>query len=394
MSGDELSYNKRGVSASKEDVYKAVSRLDKGLFPNAFCKIYPDYLSDDPNWCSIVHADGAGTKSSLAYLYWKDTGDISVWKGIAQDSIVMNTDDLICAGATGPYLFSSIINRNKHLIPAEVLEQIISGTAEFMDLMKAHGIEMHYMGGETADIGDIVRTVSVDSTITCRMKRAGVVKNEIQPNDIIIGLASYGKSNYETEYNSGIGSNGLTSARHDVLHHSYFKKYPETYDSQTAEDLLYAGSKKVTDNFEDLPMNVGKLLLSPTRTYAPVIKKILEKFSEHIHGIIHCSGGGQRKVLHYVDKLHIIKDNLFPLPPVFKLIQQESQTSWKEMFQVFNMGHRMEIYVEEKMAHSIIDIAASFDIEASIVGRCEAAAEKKLTIQSEAGNFEYTSGSK
>jgi phosphoribosylformylglycinamidine cyclo-ligase len=292
---EELKYNQRGVSASKEDVYKAISGLDKGLFQNAFCKIYPDYFSNDPDWCSIVHADGAGTKSALAYLYWKETGDLSVWRGIAQDAIVMNTDDLLCAGATGPFLFSSIINRNKPLIPAEVLAEIIGGTNDFMELMKSFGITIQYMGGETADLGDVVKTITVDSTISCRIQRARVIKNEIQPTDVIIGLASFGKATYESEYNSGIGSNGLTAARHDVLDHAYFKKYPETFDGHTNEELVYSGTKKVTDKFEEAPLNAGKLLLSPTRTFLPVMKAILEKFSEHIHGLIHCSGGGQKK---------------------------------------------------------------------------------------------------
>lgn len=385
----DLKYNQRGVSASKEDVYTAISGLDKGLFPNAFCKIFPDHFSNDPYWCSIVHADGAGTKSSLAYLYWKETGDASVWSGVAQDSIVMNTDDLICAGATGPFLFSSIINRNKHLIPAEVLQEIISGTADFLELMNELGGEIHYMGGETADLGDIVKTITVDSTISCRMRRADVIKNEIPAGDVIIGFASSGKATYEKEYNSGIGSNGLTAARHDVLDHFYYSKYPETFDNNTSASLIYSGSKKVTDVFENAPLNVGKLLLSPTRTYLPVVKKILEKFGADIHGMIHCSGGGQKKVLHYTDKLHIIKDNLFPLSPVFKLIQQESKTPWQDMYQVFNMGHRLEIYTEEKNAAAMIDIAAGFEIDAKIIGRCVASTEKKLSIESEFGSFQY-----
>lgn len=386
---DELKYNQRGVSASKEDVYKAISGLEKGLFPNAFCKIYPDHFSGDPEWCSIVHADGAGTKSSLAYLYWKETGDLSVWSGIAQDSIVMNTDDLVCAGATGPFLFSSIINRNKHLIPAEVLGEIISGTAEFMERMKEHGVEIHYMGGETADLGDVVRTVTVDSTISCRMPRSKVIKNEIFPGDIIIGLASSGKAVYEEAYNSGIGSNGLTAARHDVLDHVYYSKYPETFDGNTGAQLIYSGSKKISDAFENAPLNAGKLLLSPTRTYLPVMKKVLEKFHDSIHGLIHCSGGGQKKILHYVNKIHILKNNLFPLPPVFKLIQQESQTPWEDMYQVFNMGHRLEIYTEETNAGPIIDLAAGLGIEAKVIGKCLPSEEKQLTIESEFGSFLY-----
>ena len=391
MSSKDLKYNQRGVSASKEDVYTAISKLDKGLFPNAFCKIFTDHFSNDPDWCSIVHADGAGTKSSLAYLYWKETGDTSVWKGIAQDSIVMNTDDLICAGATGPFLFSSIINRNKHLIPADVLTEIISGTAAFMNLMQQHGIAIHYMGGETADLGDVVKTITVDSTISCRLPRAHVIKNEIPAGDVIVGFASSGKATYENEYNSGIGSNGLTAARHDVLHHSYFLKYPETFDYNTSEALIYSGSKRVTDAFEDASLNVGKLLLSPTRTYLPLVHKILEKYASDIHGMIHCSGGGQKKILHYVDKLHIIKNNLFPLPPVFKLIQQESETPWQDMYQVFNMGHRLEVYTSKKIAAALIDIAASFEIEARIIGHCTPAHTKKLTIDSEFGTFDFSS---
>jgi phosphoribosylformylglycinamidine cyclo-ligase len=382
-------YNLRGVSSSKEDVHSAIIGLDKGLFPNAFCKIYPDYFSGEPDYCSIVHADGAGSKSSLAYLYWKETGDLSVWKGIAQDAIVMNTDDLICAGSTGPFLFSSIINRNKHLIPAEVLSEIISGSAEFMQQMKDYGIEIHYMGGETADLGDVVKTITVDSTISCRMRRDHVVANNIQPDDVIIGFSSSGKAEYEKTYNSGIGSNGLTAARHDVLNHEYFSKYPETFDSTTAEDLIYSGSKKVMDAFAEAPLNIGKLLLSPTRTYLPVMKPILEKFYDCIHGIIHCSGGGQKKVMHYVDKLHIIKNNLFPTPPVFKLIQQESGTQWREMFTVFNMGHRIEIYTEEKNAPAIIYIANSLGVDARIIGYCIANNKKKLTIESDFGTFIY-----
>lgn len=389
MSSKDLKYNQRGVSASKEDVYTAISKLDKGLFPNAFCKIFPDHFSNDPDWCSIVHADGAGTKSSLAYLYWKETGDTSVWKGIAQDSIVMNTDDLICAGATGPFLFSSIINRNKHLIPADVLTEIISGTAAFMNLMLQHGISIQYMGGETADLGDVVKTITVDSTISCRLPRAHVIKNEIPAGDVIVGFASSGNATYENEYNSGIGSNGLTAARHDVLHHSYFLKYPETFDYNTSEALIYSGSKRVTDTFEDASLNVGKLLLSPTRTYLPLVHKILEKYASGIHGMIHCSGGGQKKILHYVDKLHIIKNNLFPLPPVFKLIQQESETPWQDMYQVFNMGHRLEVYTSKKNAAALIDLAASFEIEARIIGHCTPAHTKKLTIESEFGTFDY-----
>ncbi|MBS1658802.1 MAG: phosphoribosylformylglycinamidine cyclo-ligase [Bacteroidetes bacterium] len=386
---DQSKYNQRGVSAKKEDVYKAIEGLDKGLFPNAFCKVYPDYLLNNENYCTIVHADGAGTKSSLAYLYWKETGDISVWRGIAQDSLVMNTDDLICAGAVNDFLFCSIINRNKHLIPAEVLKEIIQGTNDFIRKMKSYGISIHYMGGETADLGDVVRTVTVDSTISCRMPRNRVIKNEIQPGDVIVGFASFGQATYESEYNSGIGSNGLTAARHDVLDHSYFNLYPETFDSEMKASLAYSGSKNVNDLFENAPLNVGKLLLSPTRTYAPLMKVLLEKYFDHIHGAIHCSGGGQTKVLHYVKGLHIIKDNLFPLPPVFKLIQQESKAEWKEMYQVFNMGHRLELYCDTSVANQLILIAGEFGIEARVIGRCELSEQKQVTIRSVYGEFNY-----
>ena len=386
---DRSKYNQRGVSAKKEDVYKAIEGLDKGLFPNAFCKVYPDYLLNNENYCTIVHADGAGTKSSLAYLYWKETGDVSVWRGIAQDSLVMNTDDLICAGAVNDFLFCSIINRNKHLIPAEVLKEIIQGTNDFIRKMKSYGISIHYMGGETADLGDVVRTVTVDSTISCRMPRNRVIKNEIQPGDVIVGFASFGQATYESEYNSGIGSNGLTAARHDVLDHSYFDLYPETFDSEMKASLAYSGSKNVNDLFENAPLNVGKLLLSPTRTYAPLMKVLLEKYFDHIHGAIHCSGGGQTKVLHYVKGLHIIKDNLFPLPPVFKLIQQESKAEWKEMYQVFNMGHRLELYCDTSVANQLILIAGEFGIEARVIGRCELSEQKQVTIRSVYGEFNY-----
>ena len=386
---DQSKYNQRGVSAKKEDVYKAIEGLDKGLFPNAFCKVYPDYLLNNENYCTIVHADGAGTKSSLAYLYWKETGDVSVWRGIAQDSLVMNTDDLICAGAVNDFLFCSIINRNKHLIPAEVLKEIIQGTNDFIRKMKSYGISIHYMGGETADLGDVVRTVTVDSTISCRMPRNRVIKNEIQPGDVIVGFASFGQATYESEYNSGIGSNGLTAARHDVLDHSYFDLYPETFDSEMKASLAYSGSKNVNDLFENAPLNVGKLLLSPTRTYAPLMKVLLEKYFDHIHGAIHCSGGGQTKVLHYIKGLHIIKDNLFPLPPVFKLIQQESKAEWKEMYQVFNMGHRLELYCDTSVANQLILIASEFGIEARVIGRCELSEQKQVTIRSVYGEFNY-----
>jgi len=386
---DESKYNRRGVSAKKEDVYKAIASLDKGLFPNAFCKIFPDYFLNDENYCTIVHADGAGTKSSLAYLYWKETGDISVWRGIAQDSLVMNTDDLICAGAVDDFLFCSIINRNKHLIPGEVLTEIIQGTKNFIEKMKSFGINIHYMGGETADVGDLARTITVDSTISSRLPRNRVIKNEIRAGDVIVGFASFGKATYEDEYNSGIGSNGLTSARHDVLDHSYFDLYPETFDSEMKASLAYSGSKNVNDLFGNAPLNVGKLLLSPTRTYAPLMRILLEKFFDSIHGAIHCSGGGQTKVLHYINNLHIIKDNLFPVPSIFKLIQQESGTDWKEMYQVFNMGHRLEIYCDEKVSDDLIAEAKQFNIEAQVVGRCEESSNKMLSIESESGSFNY-----
>jgi phosphoribosylformylglycinamidine cyclo-ligase len=386
---DQSKYNQRGVSAKKEDVYKAIEGLDKGLFPNAFCKVYPDYLLNDENYCTIVHADGAGTKSSLAYLYWKETGDISVWRGIAQDSLVMNTDDLICAGAVNDFLFCSIINRNKHLIPAEVLKEIIQGTTNFIEKMRSYGINIQYMGGETADLGDVVRTITVDSTISCRMQRHRVIKNEIRPGDVIVGFASFGQATYESEYNSGIGSNGLTAARHDVLDHSYFDLYPESFDSEMKASFAYSGSKNVNDLFENAPLNVGKLLLSPTRTYAPLMKVLLEKYSDQIHGAIHCSGGGQTKVLHYIKGLHIIKDNLFPLPPVFKLIQQESKAEWKEMYQVFNMGHRLELYCDEAISEDLIAIGAQYNIDGRIIGRCESSDEKQVTIRSSYGEYEY-----
>jgi phosphoribosylformylglycinamidine cyclo-ligase len=389
MRKDSSKYHLRGVSAKKEDVYAAIAGLDRGLYPNAFCKIYPDYFLANEEFCSIVHADGAGTKSSLAYLYWKETGDRSVWRGIAQDSLVMNTDDLICAGAVNDFLFCSIINRNKHLIPAEVLAEVIQGTNDFIEKMKPLGINIHYMGGETADLGDVVRTITVDSTISCRLPRNRVIKNEIRPGDVIVGFASFGTALYEDEYNSGIGSNGLTAARHDVLDHSYFELYPETFDPEMKISLAYSGTKNVNDLFGESPLNVGRLLLSPTRTYAPLMKVLLEKYFDEIHGAIHCSGGGQTKVLHYLSGIHVIKDNLFQPPPVFKLIQQESQTPWKEMYQVFNMGHRLEIYCDLKAASLIIQEAALFNIEAKIIGRCEEATEKKLTIDSAQGVFIY-----
>ncbi len=389
MSEDKLKYAQRGVSASKEDVYKAIKNLDKGLFPNAFCKIFPDVLSGDNDYCNTVHADGSGTKSSLAYIYWKETGDISVWKGIAQDSIVMNIDDLICAGFTDNFLFSSVINRNKHLIPGEVVKEIIEGNHEFIERMRGCGIHIHYMGGETADMGDVIRTVSVDSTISCRTKRSDIIENNIKAGHVIVGLASYGRASYETEYNSGIGSNGLTAARHDVLQKDYRTKYPESFDPNTPVELVYSGSKKLTDTVEGVDLNVGKMLLSPTRTFAPVMKLVYRNLRKAISGVIHCSGGGQKKVLHYANHLRVVKNNLFPVPPLFNLIQQESKTPWSEMYQVFNMGHRLEIYCEENAAKEIMDMAASFNIESRIVGRCESAGKNSLTIKSEKGVFEF-----
>lgn len=386
---EELKYSQRGVSASKEDVHAAIKNLDKGLFPNAFCKIYEDALGSDENYCNIIHADGSGTKSSLAYLYWKETGDLSVWKGISQDSIVMNLDDLLCVGATGPFIFSSVINRNKNLIPGEVLQQIIEGNHEFFMKMKQHGVDIVYMGGETADMGDVIRTVSVDSTIACRMKRSDVIEINLQAGDVIVGLSSNGKANYEDEFNSGIGSNGLTAARHDVLNKTYADEYPESFDTELPRKIVFTGSRKLTDEVEGAQMNAGKLLLSPTRTYAPVILEMLKNHRKNIHGIIHNSGGGLRKVMHFNKSVHVIKDNLFPLPSVFKLIQQESKTNWKEMYQVFNMGQRMEIYCTAESANEIIRISQSFGIEAQIIGRCEASTQPKLTIESEFGRFEY-----
>lgn len=391
----ESKYSSRGVSASKEDVHKAIQKLDKGLFPKAFCKIVPDTLSGDEDYCIVMHADGAGTKSSLAYAYWKETGDMSVWKGIAQDAIVMNTDDLLCVGATDNILLSSTIGRNKKLIPGEVITALIEGTEEFLATMREYGISIYSTGGETADVGDLVRTVIVDSTITCRMKRKDVISNDrIRPGDVIVGLASYGQASYEEQYNGGMGSNGLTSARHDVFNKKVAQKYPETYDNQLDRSVVYSGSKSLTD---EIPitgsslksMTAGKLVLSPTRTYAPILKKILDLHRDSIHGLVHNSGGGQTKVLHFVNNLHIIKDNLFPVPPLFKMIQEESKTDWKEMYQVFNMGHRMEVYCDAGLAPEIIQISKSFNVDAQIIGRCESHEGKKLTIKSEAGEFHY-----
>lgn len=383
-------YNLRGVSAGKEDVHNAIKNVDKGLFPQAFCKIVPDYLSDDDAYCIVMHADGAGTKSSLAYMYWKKTGDITVWKGIAQDALIMNIDDLLCVGATDKILLSSTIGRNKNLIPGEVISAIINGTEELLETLRNQGIGIHSTGGETADVGDLVRTIIVDSTVVCRMKRADVISNHtIQPGDVVVGLASFGQASYESTYNGGMGSNGLTSARHDVFNHSLAEEFPETFDPSVPKDLVYSGSKNLTDPVENSPIDAGKLVLSPTRTYAPVIKKILDHHRSEIHGMVHCSGGAQTKVLHFVDNVHVVKNNLFPVPPLFKLIQEESSTDWKEMYKVFNMGHRMEIYVSPELANSIIAISNSFGIAAQIVGHVEAFDGKKLTIESPYGTFEY-----
>jgi phosphoribosylformylglycinamidine cyclo-ligase len=383
-------YMARGVSASKEDVHKAIRNISKGLFPNAFCKIIPDILGGDPDWCNIMHADGAGTKSSLAYIYWKETGDLSVWKGIAQDALIMNIDDLICVGTTDNILVSSTIGRNKNKIPAEVIAAIINGTEELCEELRALGIGVYLTGGETADVGDLVRTIIVDSTVTCRMRRDAVIDaGRIAPGDVIIGLASFGKATYESEYNAGMGSNGLTSARHDVFGPYLGPAYPESFDPDVPTNLVYTGSYRLTDNIPEIELNAGKMVLSPTRTYAPVIKTITENYRAHIHGIIHCSGGAQTKVLHFIDNLHITKDNLFPTPPLFEIIQQQSGTSWKEMYKVFNMGHRMEIYTKPGYAQKIIEASKQFNIEARIIGRVEPFRGKKLTIHSEAGIFEY-----
>lgn len=382
-------YNLRGVSAGKEDVHNAIKNVDKGLFPNAFCKIVPDYLSGDNDYCIVMHADGAGTKSSLAYMYWKETGDISVWKGIAQDALIMNIDDLLCVGATDKILLSSTIGRNKNLVPGEVISAIINGTEDLLEELRKQGIGIHSTGGETADVGDLVRTIIVDSTVVCRMKREDVISNHtIQGGDVIVGLASFGQATYENEYNGGMGSNGLTSARHDVFNKTLAEKYPESFDPQVPSELIYSGTKSLTEEV-DAPINAGKLVLSPTRTYAPVIKKILDAYRKDIHGMVHCSGGAQTKVLHFVDNVHIIKDNLFPIPPLFKLIQEESGTDWKEMYKVFNMGHRMELYVPQEIAEDIIAISQSFNIDAQIVGRVESNNGKKLTIESPYGQFIY-----
>ena len=384
-------YSQRGVSASKEDVHNAIKNIDKGLFPKAFCKIVPDYLTNNSDYCLIMHADGAGTKSSLAYMYWKETGDLSVWKGIAQDALIMNIDDLLCVGATDNIMLSSTIGRNKNLIPGEVISAIINGTEELIEELKNFGVTIHSTGGETADVGDLVRTIIVDSTVTARMNRADVIDNaNIKAGDVIVGLESFGQATYEKEYNGGMGSNGLTSARHDVFNKYLAKKYPESFDASVPEDLVYSGQIKLTDKVEKSPIDAGKLVLSPTRTYAPIIKQILSKYtSEDIHGMIHCSGGAQTKILHFIDNLHVIKDNTFSIQPLFKLIQEQSNTDWKEMYQVFNCGHRMELYVNPEVAEEIIKISKSFNVDAQIVGRVEASSTKKLTIESEYGTFTY-----
>ncbi len=386
-------YNKRGVSASKEDVHNAIKNIDKGIFPRAFCKIVPDFLGGDKNYCNIMHADGAGTKSSLAYLYWKETGDLSVWKGIAQDALIMNIDDLLCVGAVDNILLSSTIGRNKNLIPGEVISAIINGTEELLTEYRKLGVNIYSTGGETADVGDLVRTIIVDSTVTCRMKRDEVIDNaNIHPGDVIVGLSSFGQASYESEYNGGMGSNGLTSARHDVFSKYLAEKYPESYDNNVPKELVYTGNCQLTDTVKGTEINAGKLVLSPTRTYAPVIKAILDKYRKKIHGMIHCSGGAQTKIMNFVENMHIIKNNMFPVPPLFQLIQEQSATPWEEMYKVFNMGHRMEIYIDEDLAKDIITISKSFNIDAQIIGRCyhnDEGAGNKLTIISEFGEFTY-----
>ena len=386
----DLRYSQRGVSASKEDVHEAIKNIDKGLFPKAFCKIVPDILSGSEEHCIVMHADGAGTKSSLAYMYWKETGDISVWKGIAQDALIMNIDDLLCVGATDNILVSSTIGRNKNLVPGEVISAIINGTEELLSDLRDQGISVYLTGGETADVGDLVRTIIVDSTVTARMKRSDVISNDnIKPGNVIVGLASYGQATYEKEYNGGMGSNGLTSARHDVFGKYLMEKYPESFDPQVPSDLVYSGTKNLTDKVDNAPLDAGKLVLSPTRTYGPVIKEILTQMSGEIEGVVHCSGGAQTKVLHFVENVHVIKDNMFDVPPLFDLIQKESNTPWSEMYKVFNMGHRMELYVDESKAQQIIDIADSFNIKGKIIGRVEASEKTELTIKSDKGEFKY-----
>lgn len=381
----------RGVSAAKEDVHNAIKNIDKGLYPKAFCKIIPDILGGDPEWCNIMHADGAGTKSSLAYAYWKETGDLSVWKGIAQDALIMNIDDLLCVGAVDNILVSSTIGRNKMLVPGEVISAIINGTDELLAELRQMGVGVYATGGETADVGDLVRTIIVDSTVTCRMRRKDVVDNaNIKAGDVIVGLASFGQATYEKEYNGGMGSNGLTSARHDVFSKYLAQKYPETYDAAVPDDLVYSGGLKLTDTVEGSPVNAGKLVLSPTRTYAPVVKRLLDELRPNIHGMVHCSGGAQTKVMHFVENVHVIKDNLFPVPPLFRTIKEQSGTDWKEMYKVFNMGHRLEVYLDAADAQKVIEISKSFGIDAQVIGRVEARPEgNKLTIKSEFGEFVY-----
>jgi phosphoribosylformylglycinamidine cyclo-ligase len=387
---EESRYLKRGVSSQKDDVHYAIKNIDKGLYPKAFCKIVPDILGEDPEYCNIMHADGAGTKSSLAYLYWKETGDMSVWKGIAQDAIVMNLDDLLCTGVYDNILLSSTIGRNKNLVPGEVISALINGTEEILEDLRSLGIGIWSTGGETADIGDLVRTIVVDSTVIARLRRSEVISNHnIRPGDIIVGFASYGQTTYEKEYNSGMGSNGLTSARHDVFAQYLAERYPESFDQSLPQDVVYSGRLRLTDKIEGLPLDIGRLVLSPTRTYAPVIRNILHDMREEIHGMVHCSGGGQTKILHFIDNMHVIKDNLFPLPPLYRIIHEQSETDWKEMYQVFNMGHRFEIYTDIKNAEALIGIAGEFNLEARIIGRCEASDRKKLTISSPFGKFEY-----
>ncbi|WP_462253039.1 AIR synthase related protein [Ekhidna sp.] len=382
-------YAQRGVSADKEDVHSAIKNIDKGLYPKAFCKIVED-ITGDPEYCTIMHADGAGTKSSLAYLYWKETGDLSVWKGIAQDAIIMNVDDLLCVGSVDNILLSSTIGRNKNLIPGEVISEIINGTEEVLQMLRDNGVNIKSTGGETADVGDLVKTIIVDSTVTARMKRADVINNEnIRPGDLIVGMSSYGQATYEKEYNGGMGSNGLTSARHDVFNKIYAEKYPESFDPSVPKDLVYSGSKKLTDSVDGSPLDAGKLVLSPTRTYGPVIKSILKELRSEIHGMVHCSGGAQTKVLHFVDNVRVVKDNMLPIPPLFRMIHEESGTDWKEMYKVFNMGHRMEIYVAEESADEIVEISRSFNVDAQVIGRVEESDKKELIIQSEHGVFEY-----
>ncbi|MCP4883371.1 MAG: phosphoribosylformylglycinamidine cyclo-ligase [Flavobacteriales bacterium] len=391
MSTQDNRYSRRGVSAQKEDVHKAIKNVDKGLFPKAFCKIVPDYLTNDKDHCLVMHADGAGTKSSLAYMYWKETGDISVWKGIAQDALIMNIDDLLCVGATDNIVLSSTIGRNKNLIPGEVISAIINGTEELLSELNSFGVQIHSTGGETADVGDLVRTIIVDSTVTARLRRDEVIDNaNIAAGDVIVGLSSFGQATYEKEYNGGMGSNGLTSARHDVFSNYLAEKYPESFDHAVPDDLVYSGGIKLTDHIKGVDIDAGKLVLSPTRTYAPIIIKMLEKYRKSIHGMVHCSGGAQTKILHFVENLHIIKDNLFEVPPLFELIQQQSQTSWKEMYQVFNCGHRMELYVPAEIADDLINISKSFGVDAQIVGRVEQSESKKLSISSTYGKFDYS----